>query len=80
MAKKENGTFEKKLDRLEAIVGKLEGEGESLESSLKLFEEGVSLSRELAGSLRDVKLKVEILKKDIQGRVSAELWDENAAQ
>lgn len=80
MAKKEAGTFEKKLDRLEAIVGKLEGEGESLESSLKLFEEGVALSQELGGSLKDVKLKVEILKKDIQGRVSSELWDENPAQ
>ncbi|NLO92061.1 MAG: exodeoxyribonuclease VII small subunit [Elusimicrobia bacterium] len=80
MPKKDAGSFEKKLDRLEAIVGKLEGEGESLESSLKLFEEGVGLSRELGDSLKDVKLKVEILKKDIQGRVSAELWDENAGQ
>ena len=80
MAKKEGGTFEKKLDRLESIVQKLEGEGESLESSLKLFEEGVVLSQELAGSLKDVKLKVEILKKDIQGRVSSELWDETPKQ
>jgi len=80
MAKKESGSFEKKLDRLEAIVQKLEGEGESLESSLKLFEEGVGLSQELAVSLKDVKLKVEILKKDIQGRVSAELWDETPRQ
>lgn len=80
MPKKDAGSFEKKLDRLEAIVGKLEGEGENLESSLKLFEEGVGLSRELGDSLKDVKLKVEILKKDIQGRVSAELWDENAGQ
>ena len=80
MAKKESGSFEKKLDRLEAIVQRLEGEGESLESSLKLFEEGVGLSQELAVSLKDVKLKVEILKKDIQGRVSAELWDETPRQ
>ena len=80
MAKKESGSFEKKLDRLEAIVQKLEGEGESLEASLKLFEEGVGLSQELAVSLKDVKLKVEILKKDIQGRVSAELWDETPRQ
>ncbi|HOX21936.1 MAG TPA: exodeoxyribonuclease VII small subunit [Elusimicrobiales bacterium] len=80
MAKKESGTFEKKLDRLEDIVGKLEGEGESLENSLKLFEEGVKLSQELGDSLKDVKLKVEILKKDIQGRASSEPWDESAQQ
>lgn len=38
--------FEKKLNRLEEIVQKMEKGEMALEESLKLFEEGVKLSRE----------------------------------
>lgn len=55
--------FEKQLSRLEAIVAKLEEEQTDLDASVKLFEEGVTLSKELSQKLETVKFKVEELKK-----------------
>ena len=61
MASKLN--FEKQLARLEEIVAKLEEEQTDLDASVKLFEEGVLLSKELSQKLETVKFKVEELKK-----------------
>lgn len=55
--------FEKKLNRLEEIVTKMEGGSLSLEESLKIFEEGVKHSRELQKSLSDAEEKVKVLLK-----------------
>ena len=55
--------FEKQLSRLEEIVAKLEEERTDLDASVKLFEEGVTLSKELSQKLETVKFKVEELKK-----------------
>ena len=55
--------FESKLQRLEEIVAKLEEEQTDLDASVKLFEEGITLSKELAQKLETVKFKVEELKK-----------------
>jgi exodeoxyribonuclease VII small subunit len=53
--------FEKKLKRLEEIVEKME-EGEiSLDDSLKLFEEGVKLSRDCSKELTEAEKKVKVL-------------------
>ena len=56
-------TFEKQLTRLEEIVEKLETENTDLDVSVKLFEEGVLLSKELSKKLETVKFKVQELKK-----------------
>jgi len=56
-------TFEKQLERLEEIVAKLEEEQTDLDASVKLFEEGIGLSKELSQKLEKVKFKVEELKK-----------------
>lgn len=53
--------FEKKLNRLEEIVGKMEKGDVSLEESLKFFEEGVKLSRECNTKLTEAELKVKKL-------------------
>jgi exodeoxyribonuclease VII small subunit len=53
--------FEKKLGRLEEIVGKMETGDLSLEDSLKMFEEGVKLSRECNTQLSAAEQKVKIL-------------------
>ncbi|HEY5610842.1 MAG TPA: exodeoxyribonuclease VII small subunit, partial [Thermoanaerobaculia bacterium] len=45
MAKTRGNEFEKAFQQLEKIVKKLEGEEISLDESLRLFEEGISLSR-----------------------------------
>ena len=61
--------FEKKLKRLEDIVGKMESGDLSLDDSLKLFEEGVKLSRDCQSQLgaADEKVKV-LLSVDAEGR------------
>lgn len=61
MATKVN--FEKQLARLEEIVAALEEEQTDLDASVKLFEEGVTLSKELSNKLEQVKFKVTALKK-----------------
>lgn len=53
--------FEKKLTRLESIVQKMEKGDLSLQDSLKLFEEGVKLSKDCQIELADAELKVKKL-------------------
>ncbi|WP_428054648.1 exodeoxyribonuclease VII small subunit [Candidatus Avelusimicrobium facis] len=55
--------FESKLSRLEEIVAKLEEEQTDLDASVKLFEEGLALSKEMTQKLQEVKFKVTALKK-----------------
>jgi exodeoxyribonuclease VII small subunit len=54
-------SFEKKIGRLEEIVQKMEGGELSLDDSLKLFEEGVKLSRECNTELSEAEQKVKLL-------------------
>jgi exodeoxyribonuclease VII small subunit len=54
-------SFEKKIGRLEEIVKKMEGGELSLDDSLKLFEEGVKLSRECNTELSEAEQKVKLL-------------------
>lgn len=53
--------FEKNLSRLEEIVSKMEKGELSLDESLKLFEEGVKLSRECGAQLSEAESKVKVL-------------------
>ncbi len=53
--------FEKKLLRLEEIVQKMEKGELTLENSLKLFEEGVKLSRECQSQLTKADAQVKKL-------------------
>jgi exodeoxyribonuclease VII small subunit len=53
--------FEKKLRRLEEIVTKMEGGDSTLEESLKLFEEGINLSRVCHKELEEAEQKVQLL-------------------
>lgn len=66
MAQK-NQTFESSLGELEKIVRKLENGDLSLEESLKLFEDGVRLSRECQERLSQAERRIEILLKDEKG-------------
>jgi exodeoxyribonuclease VII small subunit len=54
--------FEKSLARLEEITQKLESGELSLDESLKLFEEGISLSRFCQKKLTETEQKIEVLK------------------
>ena len=65
--------FEKKLGRLEEIVSKMEAGELTLEDSLKLFEEGVKLSRECNTQLTEAEQKVKLLLAvDNQGKATTE--------
>ncbi|HEY3346061.1 MAG TPA: exodeoxyribonuclease VII small subunit [Nitrospirota bacterium] len=57
-------SFENSMKRLEDIVSKMESGELPLDDSLKLFEEGIKLSRELNKTLEDAERKVEMLLKD----------------
>lgn len=57
-------SFEKALERLEAIVEKLESEELGLDASLALFEEGIGLSRLCQSKLEEVEKRVEIVLKE----------------
>lgn len=54
-------SFEKRLHRLEEIVGELESEQIDLERALALFEEGVSCLRAATEELGKVEARVQRL-------------------
>jgi exodeoxyribonuclease VII small subunit len=56
-------TFESALSQLESIVARLEDGDLPLEESLKLFEEGIKLSRFCNQKLNEAHKKVELLLK-----------------
>ncbi len=54
--------FEDALVRLEKIVEELENDEIDLDKALKLYEEGISLSRFCNEKINDAERKIEILK------------------
>ncbi|HUO85552.1 MAG TPA: exodeoxyribonuclease VII small subunit, partial [Thermoanaerobaculia bacterium] len=56
--------FEKSFQRLEKIVKRLEEESLSLDDALKLFEEGIGLSRFCHQKLEEVEKKIETILSD----------------
>ena len=68
--------FEAAMARLEEIVSELEKGDVPLEQSLKLFEEGIKLSRICNKRLEEAERKVEILLKDKNGNITAEPFEE----
>jgi len=67
--------FEKSLGRLEEVVRRLESPQLSLDDAMKLFEEGVELSRECQKQLEEAEGKVEILLKKADGKLAAQPFD-----
>lgn len=51
-------SFEEKMNRLGEIVGKVENSVLSLEESLKLYQEGTALIKELQSALDDAEKKI----------------------
>src|SRR5918997_2304343 len=61
-------TFEAQLAALEKVVRELERGDLPLEESLKLFEEGVRLSRDCQERLNQAERRIEVLLRDAEGR------------
>lgn len=60
--------FEDALARLETIVSELEKGDLPLDQSLKIFEEGIKLSKTCLKMLDDAERKVEVLVQDQEGK------------
>ncbi len=67
--------FERSLARLEEVVRRLENANLSLDEAMKLFEEGVELSRECQKQLEQAEGRVEILLKKVDGKMVAEPFE-----
>jgi len=65
--KQQKPDFEKSLQRLEEIVEQLERGDVPLEESLRIYEEGVHLSRSCLEHLRDAELRLKKLTRDGAG-------------
>ena len=64
------------MGALERIVRQLERGDLPLEESLKLFEEGVRLSRECQERLNQAERRIEVLLRDGEGRPVLSAFDE----
>ena len=67
MKNEDEPRFEQALEALEKIVERLEKGELTLEESLKLYEEGIRLSRLCHGKLEEAEGKIEMLLKDAKG-------------
>jgi exodeoxyribonuclease VII small subunit len=68
--------FEASLAALEKVVRELERGDLPLEESLKLFEQGVKLSRECQERLNQAERRVEVLLRDTEGRPVLSAFDD----
>ena len=60
--------FEQAMARLEAIVSELEKGDLPLDESLKIFEEGIRLSKNCLKVLEEAERKIEVLVQDKNGK------------
>ncbi len=67
--------FEEALARLEAIVAELERGELPLEDSMRIFEEGMKLSKVCLKMLEEAERKVEFLVKDKDGKKRTRTFD-----
>jgi exodeoxyribonuclease VII small subunit len=76
MTKEKPFNFEESMEKLEEIVKSLESENQSLEKNIQLFEQGLTISKELKTHLDSAEKKIEILSKDIDGNLSLDEFKE----
>ena len=70
MADEKEIQFEEALTRLEAVVNRLESGELPLEESLRLFEEGVHLTKVCTHRLEEAERRVTILLKNERGEIA----------
>ena len=71
-SEKKTFNFESAMIELEKIVKRLEGENESLEKSLELFEKGTKLAEQLRGKLDAAEQRIKVLQKDKEVEINRE--------
>ena len=73
-ATKKTESFEHSLKRLEEIVQTLEAGNVPLDETLKMYEEGIQISKQCLDKLSQAELKIKRLGKDVNGNF--ELFEE----
>jgi exodeoxyribonuclease VII small subunit len=76
MARPRGNDFEKSFQQLERIVQRLESEELPLDEALRLFEEGIGLSRFCHARLSEVEKKIELILADAKGQPRIEPFEE----
>lgn len=66
MKKQNINTFESELSRLQEISVLLDNDELDLDTAMKLYEEGVELSRSCIKTLKEAELKVTEIKKKLE--------------
>lgn len=61
-----SNTYEKDYKRLEEIVKKLESGDISLDESVKLYEEGVTLYKSLEKTLKEYEGKINVMSENLE--------------
>jgi exodeoxyribonuclease VII small subunit len=67
----ETKPFEQSLTELEDIVARLEAGDLPLEESLKLFEDGIRLSRTCRDRITQAERRIEVLMRESNGNIAA---------
>jgi len=70
--KKETDSFENSLKRLEEIAELLENDEIGLDESIKLYEEGINLSKICYNKLKDAEVKITELKSQLENEFENE--------
>jgi len=74
----DNIKFEKALEKLEEIVGNLEGGDLELDESLKIFEEGIKMAKVCQSQLSEAEKKIEKLVKNSSEKLSTAPLDDDS--
>ena len=73
---KKQMTFEESMERLEEVLCRLENGNETLDASLKLYEEGISLVRTCTERLENAEQRMKILQVQADGSATLADFDE----
>jgi len=71
-------TLEAAIAEIETILGRMEGEEQPLEQSLKDFEAGITLTRRAQALLREAEQQVQTLTENADGDPTATPLDDDA--
>lgn len=73
MSKNKNKSFEESITKLEEISEALENGDLPLEDAIKLYEEGIELSKYCYDKLKEAELKITQLRRDLQTNAGQEI-------
>jgi exodeoxyribonuclease VII small subunit len=72
--------FEEALKKLEKIISELEGGDLSLDEAMRLYQDGVELSRACNQRLESAKKKIEVLTKNKKGEFELRPLEESGGE